>query len=267
MPAVAHLAERDQRGEAGPQAVGAGRRVHGLPGQQLPVGRGDRVGGGDVELELPGAVLAVELADGDAVAVEVAQQLLGEGVHGQHLGRAVGGAVVDGTHVAVAFVARPAEVELHLVARQEVEPERRGPGDLPFQDASLVVRPRGAVGRHLPPRHPREPGLPGEPDEPVGDGHQPDVARGGAQRGVLEGDAVVGVEDREQRRDPDPALDGGAVLAGRHRTGAGDAVVVGPHDRDPGHPGGGQVLSVRFRQFCPGTHHVQHRHSPPRSAR
>ena len=75
MPAVADPFGRDQRCEGRAQAVGASGGADRLAREQLIVGRAERILGVERELELRPGVLRVNLADPEAVGVEVGEQL------------------------------------------------------------------------------------------------------------------------------------------------------------------------------------------------
>ena len=210
VPAVAGAGGGGDRREADPQPVRAGGGVDGLADQHLGVARGQRVLGGQGELDLGPAVLRVQLADLDPVGVEVDAAAGGRTRRRRAARwRSTPG---RGARARTSVVASRDDDHLDLEAGPHLEAGLGRGGDLALEHGALVVGPRAAVGGELATVRPGQPGLPGQRHD-AADGvdhrHQPHVARRRRQPLVGEGDAVVGVEDREHRGDADPAPGGG----------------------------------------------------------
>jgi hypothetical protein len=247
VPAVAGRAEADQQGEADGEAVHARGGVDGLAGEQLVIGGGDRIGGGQRQLQLRDAVLGVQLADPQAVGREVVQEGPDEAVEPDEGVRAVGGPGMAGSGQDVG-TAGGSDGELQLVAGPEFEPALLGLGNLRFEDGALAVGPGIAVPGELPHGRPGERGLPGELDH----GHEPDVPGGRREAGVGVGDGVVTVEDGEERGRPDATRGGIGEPGHGHDPRARDAVVVRPGEVHPTHSGGGEILRRGRRRLGHG---------------
>ena len=242
VPALPDARRRDERREAGAQAVGPRGRVDRLAGEHLVVGRVHRVGGGEAQLDLRQAVLGVELTDRQAVGVDVAQQVGDELVDLQQRVRAVGGTAVRGDRL---VLVEPDE-ELDLEPRGHLETGLGGGRELPLQRAARIERPRRAVGVDDARGSPRERRLAGERDGAVEDGDVAHVARRGRQALVRVRDRVVGVEDRQQRGRAHAAAGRRLDRLDGHGPRSGDAVVVGPDDREAGDARLGQLA----RETC-----------------
>ena len=228
VPAVAGRLGCDERCERRAQPVRARRGVDRLSCQQLHVGGCQWIGRADRELHLGEPVLGVQLADHDAIGIEVGQELRAELVHLEHRERPVDRPVMGGRELGIGVADEP----LELVAGLQLETHRGGGLDLSLERVALAVDGATAILLELAPGSPRERGLAREAPHPVVCRTQPEIARGRGERLMPEGDPVRGREHREERRDAHAALDRVLELRERHRPRAGDAVHVRERDRE-----------------------------------
>ena len=243
MPAVPGCLGCHERCERGPQAVRARRRVDRLSCQQLHVGGCQGIGGADRELHLREAVLRMQLADHDAVGIEVGQELRAELVHLEHRERSVDRPVVRRRELGIGMADEPLELE----PGPHLEPGLGGPLDLSLERTALAVHRASAVLLEEAARGPRERGLARELSHPVRRRTESEVARRRRERLVRERDPVGRREHGEERRDSHAALHRLVELSERHRPRARDAVVVRERDRQAAYAVKSEHRSVACR--------------------
>ena len=278
VPAVADAVGRDERRERRAQAVGARGGADRLAREQLIVRRRERILRVERELELRPAVLGVDLADAEPVAVEVAQQLRDELAHVEHRVRAVDRAAVRRDRLVGVLADEPLELAagLELVAqsRRALDDalERRPVAVLP---ARAFLQPELAGG-------PREGGLAGQLHDPLGHGLDAEVAGRRVDALDAPGDVIVGVEHGKQEGAAHAAFNGGGELVDGRGARALDAVRIAPGDGEGAYALGlelgsesreirvahgcsfGRVLDIRSRE---GIHAGRRAGQRPRAGR
>ena len=149
-----------------------------LAREQLVVGRRERIGRVERELELRPAVLGVDLADAESVGVEVGEQLGEELAHVEHRVRAVDRAAVRRHGLVGVLADEPLELEpgLELVA------QAGGALDDALERRAVAVLPARALLQPELAGRPGEGRLAGELDDALGHGLDAEVARRACRR-------------------------------------------------------------------------------------
>ena len=202
-----------------------------LAKQHVAIGRGQRLVGGDGDLELARAGLGLELVDQQPLVFAGGDEREGEVLD---LEQARGAEGRPGAQPTLAWQQR----ELDLKRHPKAQPALRCGGLHRAQKRALTGRGRLAVLVDLIDRRPGQALVATQPHRRGEVGHQAHVAGG-----ILEslspgkvGRVVIDGEDPHQARDPDSVLGDGLEPPDRNHLEAGDARVIDHCEVDEPHP-------------------------------